>query len=125
MTALAVNSLTQIINCETEVLKRNSQCHPTFLMVLCNGFQVVFCWYSSVTIIACSSKYKRQLFQENQPEIPAVFQGLACSNGPKTFRTNASICSVFIQIASESLHCIWILTFFDFDLQYIYRYHHK
>jgi hypothetical protein len=70
------------------------------LMVLCNVFRLSLLGSSSVTIIVCSSKYKRHNFKK--PKLPKY---LLCSkvrlfNGPKTFHTNAKYLPYSLQISS-------------------------
>src|SRR5690554_7939571 len=63
-------------------------------MVLCNDLYISFVGSSSVMFTPLSSAYKRHSFlrKPNTPVIPAVFQGFACSNGPKniSYKRNVS-----------------------------------
>src|SRR5690606_643213 len=54
-------------------------------MVLCSDLYISFVGSSLVTMKPLSSKYKRHNFFKKPytPVIPAVFQGFACSSGPK------------------------------------------
>src|SRR5690606_30581506 len=88
-------SFTQIINWETDVLNEKfSISSVTFLMVLCNDLYISAVGSSLVTINPLSSAYKRHNFlrKPKTPVIPAVFQGFACSNGPKniSYKRNVS-----------------------------------
>ena len=57
----------------------------TFLIVLCRALSISGVGASAVTCQPLSLKYKRHSLRKKlyTPEIPAVFQGLACSKGPK------------------------------------------
>src|SRR5690606_41141625 len=56
------SDLTQIINCETEVLNEKfSISSVTFLMVLCSDLYISFVGSSSVTFRPLSSKYNLQI----------------------------------------------------------------
>src|SRR5690606_35775657 len=54
-------------------------------MVLCSDLYISFVGSSLVTMKPLSSKYKRHNFFKKPctPVIPAVFQGFACSSGPR------------------------------------------
>ena len=83
-------------------------------MVLCNDFKLSLVGTSSVTIIVCSSKYKRHSFFKNPktPEIPAVFQGFACSNGPKNISYKRKVSAPYsLQISSGDT-----TLYLDFDI---------
>src|SRR5690606_7663035 len=88
----AANSFTQIIKVATEVLKEKSSISSsTFLMVLCRVFRLsarISPVRGGLSIVNCPSGpewYRRHNFFKKlyTPEIPAVFQGLDCSKGPK------------------------------------------
>ena len=84
-------------------------------MVLCNDFKLSSVGSSLVTIKPLSSKYKRHNFfkKPKTPVIPAVFHGFACSNGLRTFRTNAKyLHRIHYKYHLELLRCISISTFF-------------
>ncbi len=114
------NSFTQIINCETEVLKEKpSISSATFLMVLCNDFKLSFDGSLLVTIKPLSSKYKRHNFFKNPktPEIPAVFQGFACSNGPKNISYKRKVSAPYSLQISSGVTTLYL----DFDIFSISR----
>lgn len=74
-----------------------------FLMVLCNDFKLSFVGSSLFTIRPLSSKYNLHNFlrKPNTPEIPAVFQGFACSNGPKNISYKRRVSAPYsLQISS-------------------------
>src|SRR5690606_4131744 len=109
------SSFTQIINCETEVLKEKfSISSVTFLMVLCNDLYISFVGSSSVTITPLSSAYKRHNFlrKPKTPVIPAVFQGLACSNGPKNISYKRNVSAPYSFAISSGLTTLNL----DFDI---------
>jgi hypothetical protein len=93
----------------------------TFLMVLCKVFKLSF-GTSSVTIMHVHRNTNDTAFQETKtPEIPAVFQGLACSMVLRTSRTNASICSVFVTNSIWSHYIVFGFGhFFDFSTYNIF-----
>jgi hypothetical protein len=78
-------------------------------MVLCKVFKLSFVGASSVTIIACSSNTNDTAFQETKtPEIPAVFQGLACSMVKTSLQTQVS--------APYSLVWSYYIVYLDLDI---------
>src|SRR5690606_9690028 len=109
------NSFTQIINWETDVLKEKfSMSSVTFLMVLCNDLYISAVGSSLVTINPLSSAYKRHSFlrKPNTPVIPAVFQGFACSNGPKNISYKRKVSAPYsLQISSG-----FTTLYLDFDI---------
>src|SRR3970040_888477 len=108
------------MNCETEVLnEKPSISSATFLMVLCNDFKLSFVGVSLLTIKPFSSKYKRHNFLRNPktPEIPAVFQGFACSNGPKNISYKRKVSAPYSLQISSRVTTLYL----DFDIFSISR----
>ena len=75
----------------------------TFFIVLCKLFKSSLEGAASATLHPLSSKYKRHSFLRKPctPVIPAVFQGLDCSNGPKNISYKRKLSAPYSsQIAS-------------------------
>src|SRR5690606_1079024 len=109
------SSFTQIINCETDVLNEKfSISSVTFLMVLCSDLYISLVGSSFVTFKPLSSKYNLQSFFKNPktPVIPAVFQGLACSSGPKNISYKRNVSAPYSLAISSGLTTLY----FDFDI---------
>src|SRR5690606_38242140 len=103
------------MNWETDVLNEKfSISSVTFLMVLCNDLYISAVGSSLVTINPLSSAYKRHNFfkKPNTPVIPAVFQGLACSKGPKNISYKRNVSAPYsLQISSG-----FTTLYFDLDI---------
>src|SRR5690606_11350180 len=109
------SSFTQIINCETEVLNEKfSMSSVTFLMVLCSDLYISFVGSSLVTFRPLSSKYNLHNFFKNPktPVIPAVFQGLACSSGPKNISYKRKVSAPYSLQMSSGFTTLYL----DFDI---------
>src|SRR6476620_4471790 len=112
---MVANSFTQIMNCDTEVLNEKfSMSSVTFLMVLCNDLYMSAVGSSFVMFKPLSSKYKRHSFFKKPytPVIPAVFQGLACSKGPKNISYKRNVSAPYSLQISSGLTTLY----FDFDI---------
>src|SRR5690554_4634528 len=83
-------------------------------MVLCNDLYISFVGSSSVTITPLSSAYKRHNFlrKPKTPLIPAVFQGFACSNGPKNISYKRKVSAPYSFAISSGLTTLNL----DFDI---------
>ena len=78
----------------TEVLKEKLLISSsTFLIVLCKTFKLSLDGLSWLTLKLPDLWKRFQYFFKNEyvPVIPAVFQGLACSRGPKNISYNLSV----------------------------------
>src|SRR5574343_576130 len=103
------------MNCETDVLKEKfSISSVTFLMVLCSDLYISAVGSSFVIFKPLSSKYKRHNFfkKPETPVIPAVFQGFACSNGPKNISYKRKVSAPYSLQMSSGLTTLY----FDFDI---------
>src|SRR5690554_1369649 len=83
-------------------------------MVLCNDLYISFVGSSSVTTTPLSSAYNLQSFfkKPKTPVIPAVFQGFACSNGPKNISYKRKVSAPYSLAISSGLTTLN----FDFDI---------
>src|SRR5690606_5883097 len=112
----SVNSFTQIINAETEVLnEKRSISSSTFLMILCNALYSVFVGSSSDTLKFPSASWnKRHTLRKNlyTPSIPFVFQGFDCSKGPKNISYRRKVSAPKFAIISSGFTTLN----FDFDI---------
>src|SRR5690606_39092893 len=102
-------------NCETDVLNEKfSISSVTFLMVLCSDLYISLVGSSSVTLSPLSSKYNLQSFfkKPKTPVIPAVFQGLACSSGPKNISYKRNVSAPYSLQISSGLTTLYL----DFDI---------
>src|SRR5690606_18961906 len=86
----------------------------TFLMVLCNDLYISLVGSLSVTFKPLSSKYSLQSFfkKPKTPVIPAVFQGFACSNGPKNISYKRSVSAPY----SSQISSGFTTLYFDLDI---------
>src|SRR5690554_4467573 len=83
-------------------------------MVLCNDLYISLVGSSSVMFTPLSSAYKRHNFfkKPNTPVIPAVFQGLACSKGPKNISYKRNVSAPY----SSQISSGFTTLNFDFDI---------
>ena len=111
----AVSSLVAIINALTEVFKEKASIScVTFSMVLCSVFSDAFEGFSSLTPKESDWWNNRQnLFKKLlTPEIPAVFQGLACSMGPKNISYMRKVSAPYWSQIASGLTTLYL----DFDI---------
>src|SRR5690606_11136253 len=109
------NSFTQIINCETEVLNEKfSISSVAFLMVLCRDLYISLVGSSFVIFKPLSSKYNLHSFfrKPKTPVIPAVFQGFACSSGPKNISYKRKVSAPY----SSQISSGFTTLYFDLDI---------
>src|SRR5690606_9942520 len=103
----SVNSLTQIIKADTEVLnEKRSISSSTFLMILCKALYSALLGSSSETWKLPSASWnKRHSLRRNlyTPSIPLVFQGFACSNGPKNISYKRKVSAPYFSTTSSGL----------------------
>src|SRR5690606_6665274 len=96
-----------IIKAETEVLnEKRSTSSSTFLMILCNALYSALVGSSSDTLKFPSASWnKRHTLRKNlyTPSIPFVFQGFACSNGPKNISYKRNVSAPKLAMISSGL----------------------
>src|SRR5690606_2302961 len=83
-------------------------------MVLCNDLYISLVGSSSVMFKPLSSKYNLHNFlrKPKTPVIPAVFQGFACSKGPKNISYKRNVSAPYSSQISSGLTTLY----FDLDI---------
>ena len=86
----------------------------TFLMVLCNDLYISAVGSSFTITEPLSSKYNLHNFfkKPETPVIPAVFQGLDCSKGPKNISYKRNVSAPYSSQISSGETTLY----FDFDI---------
>src|SRR5690606_25221992 len=112
----SVSSFTQIIKADTEVLnEKRSISSSTFLMILCKALYSALLGSSSDTWKFPSASWnKRHTLRKNlyTPSIPFVFQGFACSKGPKNISYRRRVSAPYCSMISSGLTTLNL----DFDI---------